>query len=143
MRNARGFTLLDLVLVCGIIASAGTAAFSWLSGVIGQQRLHLAADSFISAANSARYQAVTGNFATEIRIHPDWMQFAITPKGRGVHLWQTLPKGVSFVRLPGRSPTFHSRGFATPAGSFVLANEYGSVQIIISVSGRIRWQRIS
>lgn len=143
MKNHRGFTLPELALVCGIMALTSTLGFSWLAGILGQQRLQLAADSFLSTAISARYQAVTKNLATQIRVHPDLQQFAVAAKDQPPLLWQKLPKGVAFSQIPSRSPTFYSRGFASPAGTFILSSGHGSVRIVISLSGRVRWQRIS
>ena len=136
----RGFHLLELTVGCGIIASLSAMGFFALQEMSHQQALYSAGAFVQSALSRARFQAVSKNLAVELRVHPNKGEFTLVEKGDAPQLWQALPDGVVFSRVPARLPTFHSRGYASPSGTFVLQNASGQIRVIISVSGRVRWE---
>ncbi len=129
------------MLVCALIGSGSTLGLSILNGIAEQHRLHLAGESFLSAVMAARFQAVTKNLAIQVRVHANGTQFGVAVKDSEPQFWQDLPSGVEFSKIPRKPPTFYSRGYASPAGTFILENSRGQVRVIVSVSGRVRWER--
>ena len=143
MEKAQGYSLLEVVLVCGLIGSVSIMGLSIFQGIAQQHRLHLAAETFLSAVTAARFQAVAKNLALQIRVHSNHRRFAVTTKDAEPQFWQDLPSGVEFSTVPRRTPTFYSRAGASPAGTFTLSNSSGQIRVIVSVSGRVRWERIN
>ena len=141
--RASGYTLFEIALWCILTGTLSGVSLTVIEGVRDQQGLHLAGESFVAAVSAARFQAMAKNLAIQIRIHPDRDQFAVALKNDEPDLWQSLPRGVSFSRIPSRSITFFSRGNAAPAGTFTLENKRGRLQVIVSLSGRVRWKRES
>lgn len=137
----RGFSLLEIVLVCGLVTSVSTLGLSIMQAIDEHQKLQLAGESLCSAVAGARLQAVTKNLALQLQVHSNRQQFSLVVRGEAPTIWQTLPKGVQFSQIPGRPVTFYSRGYAAPAGSFVLTNRSGLIRVIVSPSGRTRWER--
>ncbi len=142
MDTARGYSLLEMMLVCALIGSGSTLGLSILNGIAEQHRLHLAGESFSSAVMAARFQAVARNLATEVRIHKGRRKFGLAVKDSEPQFWQDLPAGVEFSKMPRKPPRFYSRGYASPAGTFILENSRGRIRVIVSLSGRVRWERV-
>jgi len=141
MDTARGYSLLEVMLVCALIGSGSTLGLSILNGIAEQHRLHLAGESFLSAVMAARFQAVAKNLAIQVRVHASGKKFGIAVKGSEPQFWQDLPAGVEFSKTPRKPPGFYSRGYASPAGTFILENSRGQIRVVVSLSGRVRWER--
>ncbi len=141
MDTARGYSLLEVMLVCGLIGTGSTLGLSISNGIAEQHRLHLAGESFLSAVMAARFQAVAKNLAIQIRVHTNGRKFGVAVKNTEPSFWQDLPSGVEFSKTPRKSPTFYSRGYASPAGTFILENSRGQIRVVVSLSGRVRWER--
>lgn len=139
--RAKGYTLFEITLWCLLMGTLSTVGLSVGEGIRDQQRLHLAGESLVSAVSAARFDAMTKNLALQIRVHPERNQFTVALKDDEPDLWQNLPRGVVFSKIPSRPITFFSRGSAAPAGSFTLENQRGQIQVIVSLSGRVRWKR--
>jgi len=139
--RAKGYTLFEITLWCLLMGTLSTVGLSVGEGIRDQQRLHLAGESLVSAVSAARFDAMTKNLALQIRVHPERNQFTVALKDDEPDLWQNLPRGVVFSKIPSRSITFFSQGSAAPAGSFTLENQRGQIQVIVSLSGRGRWKR--
>ncbi len=141
--RSKGYQLFELMLVCSLLVSLSTLFLPFLDGIADQERLHGAGQAFRSAVATARYQSVAQNRAIRICIHEDRKRFATAEGEQEPALWQELGRGVTFSSIPARLPTFYSRGTASPGGSFVLTNPAGQIRIVVSVSGRIRWERLN
>jgi hypothetical protein len=131
-----------MVLVCALIGSGSTLGLSVLKKIAEQHRLHLAGESFSSAVMAARSQAVAKNLATQVRVHRSRRKFGLAMKDSEPQSWQDLPAGVEFSKVPRKPPRFYSRGYASPAGTFLLENSRGRIRVIVSLSGRVRWERV-
>ena len=143
MEQSRGYNLFEVTLWCILTGTLSTVSLSIVEGIRDQQGLHLAGEAFLSAVSAARFEAVTKNLAVEIRVHPNRDQFTVALKNDEPDLWHGLPQGVLFSKVPSHPVTFFSRGNAAPAGTFTLKNKRGQIQVIVSLSGRIRWKRES
>ena len=137
MKNReRGFQLLELMLVCALIAVGSTfgvgAWYEWIS----RHRLHNAAVGLSAFLQGARLSAMSRNAAIQVQVQGD--RYAMALRGSDAVLWRRFPNGVQAAQVPRRPVTFFSRGNAAPAGSFVLQNQSGQVRVIVSPAGRVR-----
>jgi hypothetical protein len=137
----RGYTLLELALVCLISILVSTLGAGVWGRADEQVRLHSASRIFASALLQARSQAIAKNVPLRLHINPDGRRFAVEPANLQPASWQHLPSGVSFTGAPLAAPVFYSRGSIVPAGTYLLSNRAGSMKVILSPGGRIRWQR--
>ncbi len=142
MDTARGYSLLEVMLVCALIGSGSTLGLSILNGIAEQHRLQLAGESFLSALMAARFQAVAKNLAIQVLVHASGKKFGVAVKDSEPQFWQELPTGVEFSKTPRKPPHFYSRGYASPAGTFILENSRGQIRVVVSLSGRVRWERV-
>ncbi len=134
--SQRGFQLLELMLVCFLIAvGAALGASAWYEWV-GQHRLHSAAEGLSTFLQGVRLSAVSRNAAIQVRVQGN--RYAMALRGSDAVVWQRFPQGVQAVRFPRRPVTFFSRGNAAPAGSFVLQNRSGQIRVVVSPTGRVR-----
>lgn len=140
--NAKGYQLFEVMLVCSLLGLLSTVFIPLLDKIAAEDKLHASSQVFRSTLLNARSQAVAKNSALRVHVHQDGKRFAIARRGEEPAMWRALPKGVQFSRIPANLPTFYSRGTASPAGSFVLSNGAGQILIVISVSGRVRWERL-
>lgn len=143
MKHPKGYNLFEVTLWCILAGTLSTISLTVIEGIRDQQRLHLAGESFLSAVSAARFEAMTKNLAVQIRVHPSRSQFTMALANDEPHLWQNLPPGVLFSKVPSKPITFFSRGNVAPAGTFILENERGQIRVIVSISGRVRWERKS
>ena len=107
--RAKGYTLFEITLWCLLMGTLSTVGLSVGKGIRGQQRLHLAGESLVSAVLAARFDAMTKHLALQIRVHPDRNRFTVALKNDEPDLWQSLPRGVTFSRIPSRPITFFTR----------------------------------
>ncbi len=137
-----GFCLTDLGVTCLLVMVLAAAGLDLARGLAVRLRMQAACGAFVSSVERARDLAVARNGSYQVRIRRDGRAFAVTPVGLedDQALWRDLPPGLSFVRAPRRSLTFHSRGSAAPSGSFSLASGTAEMRVVVSVSGRTRWE---
>jgi hypothetical protein len=143
MEAPKGYSLFEVTLWCILTGMLSTTVITVVEGIRDQQGLQMAGESFVSAVSVARFEAMTKNLAVQIRVHPGRSQFSMALGRDKPHLWVNLPRGVSFSKVPSKPITFFSRGNVAPAGTFTLTNERGQIQVIVALSGRIRWKRES
>ncbi|MGH9340125.1 MAG: hypothetical protein ACRD1R_11195 [Acidobacteriota bacterium] len=141
-RKQAGFNLLDSLVTLAIVGVLSSLGIGYLGGMADQYRLQSGCQSLLSSIVTARAHSTAKCLPIEIRVHADNKRFALAAKGEEPDRWQSLPRGVEFVTVPPRLPTFHSRGNASPAGSFVIGNDRGQIRLIISPTGRVRWERL-
>ncbi len=136
-----GFQLLEMMIVCALIGLLGAIAWGNFREIKGHYELQMGSAQFVSLLNQCRLQAISKSLPLQVRIHPDRSHFTITPEDEPARLWKALPRGTKFVSVPKQRLTFYSRGTAAPAGSFLLENRIGQIKVLITPTGRIRWQR--
>ncbi len=141
-RDEKGFQLLKLTLVCGLITSVLTLGWAGWDGVRNRYRLESGRLEFLAAATQARHLAVVKGIPMQIGVKSDRLRYTLAVPQDELLSWRQLPQGVRFDSIPGRVLTFYSRGSAAPAGTFLLGNRSGQVLVIVAPSGRIRWERV-
>ena len=137
-----GFQLLELTLLCGLLASILALGWSGWHGLRERHCLEGGRLEFLAAATQARHLAVIKGVAVQIGVKSDRRRYTLAVPQEASLSWRQLPQGVHFDSIPGRVLTFYSRGSAAPAGTYLLGNRSGQVRIIVAPSGRIRWKRV-
>ena len=135
--EARGFNLLDLLIVLALLLVVMTMSLEQLSSLSDKAQLQMAAHTLLSELQRARGLAISQNLAIrfEIRDSPVVYGFGPTPTPS---IWKPLGSGIEVARMPRRPIQFHSRGTAAPGGSIELVNRAGSARIIVNLAGRTR-----
>lgn len=137
----RGFQLFETAVAISLLLTlAGWGALG-TQRFLDEHRLHAAGLSLVSAEAVARSMAITRNTDIRVATRSPSREFGLTGRHSEPSSWKSLPSGVRFASVPGRSVTFHGRGTAAPAGTFRITNEAGTLRIVIAVSGRVRWSR--
>lgn len=139
--NPPGYQLLEVTLTCLIIGFLASLTLPAYQQVRDHWTLSQGSHLFLSLLEQGRTAAIGRNLTVQVRISADGRRAAIAAKGEETEHWLALPTGVVVTRKPHKEISFHSRGTASPAGSFSLSNPSGEVRIVISLAGRIRWQR--
>ena len=124
----------------GILTVLASVAWGGMTGLVEDYRLHSAAQILMGTATTARAVAMTRNARIQLRAHPDGDHLAASGLDRP-EVWTPLPRDVRVMATPRTPITFHSRGIAAPAGTWVLENRSGRVRVVVSPSGRVRWER--
>jgi prepilin-type N-terminal cleavage/methylation domain-containing protein len=130
-RTRRGYTLMELILVLGVIALLAGILVPSLKGMYGYYKLQAAVDTVRSAWAEARARAIAESRpyrfavvadANAFRVAPDQSDYwgggqgpGNDPHGKGLVLEETLPRGVHFaIGEAGGSPGANR---AAPGGS--------------------------
>ncbi len=141
LQSPRGFSLIDLLLTCFLIFLLAGLGVPFLHGLAAEQKRMAACDLLVSALAKARALAISRNTPVRLLAEPSG-RFALQAGARDSPVvWRQLPAPVRFLKTPRRPVLFHSRGTASPGGSYLLGDEEGSLKVIVSVSGRVRWTR--
>ena len=138
MRNS-GFTLIETAVAALLFLLLASWAWPQLRELVERQTLRASAQVLTAELSSARSRALGLNESFSLVVAADGRAYAVTAGGGEARL-RTLPKGVRFIRTPGRAVTFHSRGSAAPAGTYELSAGNASARVVVSVGGRVRWE---
>lgn len=140
MRNKKGFSLFELMIVIAIIAILSAITVPNLIGWYRNQGLRNAVVELQSNLQLAKMNAVKQNQSCSININTGAGSYNIPDIGKTVSL-ASYSGGVVFGSPPGQGTTaglltFNSRGFCSPFGSIYLTNRdnsaYYRTQVIIS-----------
>ena len=137
--NERGTSYLEVTITCMLLAIFAGLGITSLSGFQRAADLKAAGQIMVSDLNRARIRAISSNLPVSIIVRPDRLAYAVQETGDAIE-WRVFPTGVQFATAPARPVVFYSRGGAAPAGSFTVANSSGRIRIVVSVSGRVRWE---
>jgi len=144
MRKDRGFSLLELMVVLGIIAILSTIAipsfFQWLP----KHRIGSAAREVKSTLEFARSNAIRTN--ADVTVNFDWDNERLTVVDAGAVTLRTrqLPGDVDLDDIDlGASVTFTGHGFSDKSGGVVVVNTSDNTLILsitLTVGGNARIQ---
>ena len=144
MRKDRGFSLLELMVVIGIIAILSTIAipsfFQWLP----KHRIGSAAREVKSTLEFARSNAIRTN--ADVTVNFDWDNERLTVVDAGAVTLRTrqLPGDVDLDDIDlGASVTFTGHGFSDKSGGVVVVNTSDNTLILsitLTVGGNARIQ---
>lgn len=146
METRKGYTLLELALLLSLLTVlAGILAPMTLFGFRSLE-LRLAADAFARELGRARMQALIENSPIAVQIETQSGSYQLVSAKdpsffRGPQRF--LGRKVIFGRIPSREVVFYPWGTAAPAGSYLLSNLTGQIQVVVSLTGRIRLERVT
>jgi len=140
---ARGYGLLELVIVLGIVAIITAAAVPGIHRINQEWALWGGARLVESSLLWARTHAISANDSLSFMIDSNGTRICWQdPGGARFHSsTRILPPGVRIAQAPRRPVCFFPRGNAVPAGTFVVQGAAGSYKVVVSSMGRIRVQR--
>ena len=148
MKADAGFSLLEMMVVIGIVVILGTLVVPSFTGRMPGKRLESAAGEVNTAFKVARLTAVKENTPSLLELDVDAESYTITASGRLIS-HGNLPAGIDLksvflskqtTPVAGGLITFDSRGFPTPAVDVVLENTRGTawtVEVNLTGSSRI------
>ena len=131
-------SLLELMVVVGIIAAVGVVALPQLADVQENYRLEALAREVSGNLSNARILAVTENVDHRIKVS-DTTTYVREEQGTGT--WTTeetydLPTGFT-IGTTGAIAEFESRGNASTTATFVITNPNGlTANVVVETSGR-------
>ena len=154
MKNESGFSLIELMIVCAIIATLSIAGVAGWVGFMPSYRLRTAVYDLQATMQMARLKAVKENAMTTVRfsgndtyrVFIDADEDGTLDSGEEVFLTRTLPPGISlYAATDAGYAQYNSRGFPeSGAMSFRLINGKGQfLGIRMEVSGAFSVQTSS
>lgn len=137
-RRLSGYTLLELLIVLGMISIMGIIAIPQLVQVTEEYRLNAVAREVTGNLSNARIRSITRNSDHRVVVSsPD--RYSLQEDVAGT--WTdrasfTLPDGFT-IGADGATVAFHRWGNATPVATFDITNSNSTmVQVVTATSGR-------
>ena len=137
-----GYQLLECLAVCLLLSTMAGLGGSVLGRAVSRYRLEVAAQGLAMELSELRAAAVSRKLPLSISVSECSSKYGFGARGTDASLWRELPRGVSFVTQPRQPVTFYSRGNAVPAGTYGLSNTAGQCKVVVSPTGRIRWENL-
>ena len=146
MNAFQGYSLIELLIVLGVIIIVGLMSEIWLTAQLPKIRLNGATRQIISDFMAARMQAVTRGNKHRISFLDTHRYSILEDKNNNnkPDLGEPLDTKDIQVDYPGVSlqstnnPIFHPRGTASSLATVTLSNRAGSKRITVSITGRVR-----
>lgn len=136
-----GFSLIELMIVVGLVAVLAGMTVPAIAGAMKQYELVTASQQVVSTIRSARLQAVARNMVLKVRFDfpGDGQYQVVDAAGAAVGRVQTLDDGITFGASTGVQFTTSGR-IAVPT-TVTLTNEGDQTRTIsVSPSGQVRLQ---
>lgn len=145
MNEESGYTLLELMVVIGIIAIAAAFAMPAFFGRLPAKRMESAANGVKGAFQVARISAIKENTSAILQFDVNDGSYSVRVSGRLVTHGK-MPAGVVFEKILNHTTsasvdtiTFNSRGFPSPPVDVFLQNETGTTWTIqVNMTGGAR-----
>jgi len=144
-KDKQGFTLLEMVLVLAIITTMAGVLYPVSRQGMRGMTLQYTAQAFAGELLRARLLALTENSAIVVRVTQKAQSYQLLSAVdqsclRGPERF--LDKTISFKQIPSREVVFHPWGTAAPAGSYLLGSAAGRINVVVSLTGRVRIERV-
>ena len=141
MDKRKGFTLIELIIILGVLAVVTGAIFIVVSGRNSTYRvIFTAANQLMSDIRYTRQRAIMEGEIVEIVFHGTAGRYTIRYRtGSTVIREGYLPDGVWFLHNNNRVYHFRPRG--TPSGGFSIhlrSAHYGLTLSVVGSGGRVR-----
>ncbi len=146
-KTARGFTLIELIVVIALIAILTAIAVPGYQTFMVRSRLKGAARQVMSDLMNARMMAVSLNQKVKVHIEADGHTYEIwsdadgngtVATNEGVNISKDVHQDYHDVALSTTNdPIFNPRGAASQLGTVTVTNSAGSRDITVAISGRV------
>jgi Tfp pilus assembly protein FimT len=140
MDRTDGFTVLELLLVVVLAATAGGLGTVTLPPLAGSVRLASAADRLAAVLRAARGQALARGRSIEVRFDPAARSWSVRERLEPPFEVHQLPAGVSYQSLPSTLRVRFSTVGTAENATVVLAAGARARRIIVNQRGRVRLQ---
>jgi len=149
-KTARGFTLIELIVVIALIAILTAIAVPSYQTFMVRSRLKGAARQVMSDLMNARMMAVSQNQKVKVHVENGGHTYEIwsdanhdgaVDDNEGVNISKDVQQDYYDVTLSTTSTTndtiFNPRGAASQFGTVTVTNSAGSKSIAVAISGRV------
>jgi type IV fimbrial biogenesis protein FimT len=141
-----GFSLIELLVVTGLVAVMAGAAIPSITAGMRRYRLISASQQVVSTIRAARHQAVGRNAILRVRFdHPAAGQYQVLDAAdAAIGNVQYLPQGANFSAVSGdiqitTSGRVTDLGGSPTTETIVVSNDDGQTRTItVSASGRVQ-----
>lgn len=138
MKNSKGFTLTEVIIVLGIIGILSAVSLPGILGWLPKHRLNSSANELYAAIQQAKLKAIKGNANIVVNLDFAAESYTVTDNGETIKRGKWT-NGVNLAGATFTPPlTFNSRGIPNTSGSITLTNEDLSRQLEITSGGSIR-----
>ena len=144
--SVRGFTLVELMIVLGIMSIMTMLATAWLSSQLPQWRLNGAVRQVVSDLLAAKMKAVVEHNRQRVFFQDSHHYLILNDSNnngkidvgedQAIRDIQASYQGVTITA--SNNPSFLPRGTAINLASITLANSAGSKKITVSITGRVK-----
>ena len=146
----RGYTLIELVIVLGILLTVAFLSQNWLASQLPKWRLSGATRQVVSDFMGAKMQAVVqGNKHRVIFVNDHLYTLLDDDNSNGkpdpgeILVTRDIRTDFGDVTLTStNNPIFHPRGTASNLGTVTLRNSAGAKSISIGITGRVKVQSL-
>lgn len=138
MRNQRGTTLVETLVVVGLIGTLGFIGFVQLPIVMASLRVAGAAHEIAAALRLARGHALAGGQTIEVRFDATARTMETRTSGGAVLERRTLPPTVALASLPAAARLRFTAIGTADNGTVRLASGGSARAIVVNQRGRVR-----
>jgi general secretion pathway protein H len=140
MDRTGGFTIVEMLLVVALAATAGGLGTVTIPQLAGSVRLAGAAERLASVLRAARGQALARGRGIEVRFDPSARRWDVRERLDPPFEEHRLPAGVIFQSLPSAQRVRFSTVGTADNATVVLAAAGRTRRIIVNQRGRVRLQ---
>jgi prepilin-type N-terminal cleavage/methylation domain-containing protein len=133
VRTSDGFTLLELLVAIGLLASLTAIAAPGFRTLAGEWELRAAAMRVAGTLGRARFGALRGAQSWSVRAAGDALHFG---PGAAPPLRVSMPAGIVVSANSGGEVRFSRAGYAENA-TFLLVGTTGERRVVVNQRGRI------
>ena len=144
--EAKGFTLMELMIVLGIMSIALMLTNMWLSSQLPRWRLNGAVRQVVSDLVAAKMNAVVERNRQRIFFQDNRHYLILDDKNNNGKIDSGEDQEIRDIQTDyqdvtmtaSNNPSFLPRGTASNLASIILTNSAGSKKITVSITGRVK-----